>query len=179
MIEEERFCVYIHELPDGRKYVGMTMQNPETRFNHGNGYRNNDAFYSEIDKIGWNNIKHVIVAENLAFQEAAQLEIELIREFDTTNPEHGFNYVGGNREKKQKYTVNPLNLDFAYNLVKLRKSAKISQEILAKRVGVTQALISQYEKGFTRPKYDIATSIASVLGTTYEKLIGGGIREAE
>ena len=178
MIESARFCVYVHELPDGRKYVGMTMRDPKKRFLNGYGYRNNTSFYSEIQRIGWTNIKHIIAADNLTFQEAAQLEIELIREFDATNPECGFNYIGGDIHSKPKNTINPENKAFAENLINLRESANISQEVLAKRVGVSQSAIWQYEKGITRPKIAVLSSIAKVLGISADSLMRGDCIEA-
>ena len=149
------------------------MREPEKRFLKGYGYRNNTAFYSEIMRIGWDNINHIIIAENLTIQEAAQLEIELIRDLDTTNPKNGFNYIGGDRVSKQKYSSNPDNKAFSDKLINLRKKANISQESLAKCVGITQCAVWQYEKGITRPKYDVASAIACVLGVTVEQLMEG------
>ena len=110
MIDANKFCVYIHELPDGRKYIGMTSRKPEHRFHKdGSGYRNNIEFYSEIQKIGWENIKHIIVISGLSLQEAAQLEIELIREYETTNPENWIHavllHVGIGERCRLKITV--------------------------------------------------------------------------
>lgn len=45
------FCVYIHVLPNGKKYIGITCKKPEYRWNHGDGYKNNRHFYNAIKKI--------------------------------------------------------------------------------------------------------------------------------
>ena len=172
MIDANKFCVYIHELPDGRKYIGMTSRKPEHRFHKdGSGYRNNIEFYSEIQKIGWENIKHIIVISGLSLQEAAQLEIELIREYETTNPENGFNFVCGAMKNKSRKTKKR-NEDLPEKLIHLRTEKGMSQEELAKRVGVTQSAIWQYENGEATPKIKIAVDIARQLGVTVEALVG-------
>lgn len=59
---------------------------------------------------------------------------------------------------------------FASNLVKKREEKKMTQEELAKRTGVTQGAISQYERGIV-PTAPIAVKIAEALGTTVEQLV--------
>lgn len=60
---------------------------------------------------------------------------------------------------------------FSKNLVNLRTNKDISQEELAKRVGVTQTAIWQYENGLATPKLQIAIALANALGTTCEQLM--------
>ena len=64
--------------------------------------------------------------------------------------------------------------EFAHNLARLRTEKGITQEELAKRAGVTQAAIWQYEKGLATPKVQIAVRLANILGTTCEELIQNG-----
>lgn len=59
---------------------------------------------------------------------------------------------------------------FASNLVKKREAKRMTQEELAKRTGVTQGAISQYERGIV-PSATIAVKIAEALGTTVEQLV--------
>lgn len=63
-------------------------------------------------------------------------------------------------------------MGFSKNLAKLREQMKISQEVLAKKCGITQAAIWQYENGRATPKLEIAVKLADALGTTVEKLYG-------
>ena len=63
--------------------------------------------------------------------------------------------------------------EFAETLARMRAEKGFSQEELAKRVGVTQAAIWQYENHLATPKIAIAISIANALGTTCEALMGG------
>lgn len=37
--EEKKWCVYIHTVPSGKKYVGLTSKNPEDRWRNGRGYQ--------------------------------------------------------------------------------------------------------------------------------------------
>lgn len=68
--------------------------------------------------------------------------------------------------------------EFADNLVRLRAKKGISQEELAKRVGVTQAAIWQYENRLATPKIAIALALANVLDTTCEALMSGKVDAA-
>ena len=62
--------------------------------------------------------------------------------------------------------------EFAKNLKDLRNNKNISQRELAEIVGVTQVAISQYEKGESVPRINIAMKLAETLGVTCEELCG-------
>lgn len=57
---------------------------------------------------------------------------------------------------------------------KIREERKLSQDDLAKRLGVTRAVISQYETGKRQPKLDQLKKIAAALNCSYLDLIGEG-----
>lgn len=38
------FTIYMHEFPDGKKYIGMTSQTPERRWKTGEGYKKTKVF---------------------------------------------------------------------------------------------------------------------------------------
>ena len=76
---ENNFCVYIHISPSNKKYVGITSRKPSLRWSGGNGYKNNEHFYRAIQKYGWGNFQHLIVAKNLTKEEACKAEIDLIK----------------------------------------------------------------------------------------------------
>ena len=88
--------VYIHtNLINDKKYVGITQQNPEDRWQNGNGYPVNEHFTSAIKKYGWNNFKHIILFDNLTQEEAENIEIELIAYHKSNNRKFGYNKDNG------------------------------------------------------------------------------------
>ena len=62
--------------------------------------------------------------------------------------------------------------------MRLRAEKGLSQEELAKRIGVSQGAICQYESGDATPKIAIAVALARTLGTTCEALLYGEEKEA-
>lgn len=93
---EKRFVVYVHLVPNGKKYIGITCKKPERRWNNGKGYEKNLHFYNAILKYGWDNIQHIILYEDLTKEEACALEQELIKKFKTTDDRYGYNHsIGG------------------------------------------------------------------------------------
>lgn len=75
---------------NGKCYVGITKQKPEARWKTGgSGYRKCLLFWRAIEKHGWDNFDHIIFAKNLTQAEAENMEILLIRELKTQDPEFG------------------------------------------------------------------------------------------
>ena len=72
-----KYCVYEHIFPNGKKYIGVT-NNIQKRWKDGNGYKDNAEMYDEIKKVGWENIKHNIIVDNLRLNQATKLEKYLI-----------------------------------------------------------------------------------------------------
>lgn len=90
------YTVYVHQTPSGKRYVGITSKKPEYRWNSGKGYQNNKHFYNAVLKYGWDNIKHTIIATGLSKDAACKIEQQLIKEYDSTNPQNGYNNsIGG------------------------------------------------------------------------------------
>lgn len=93
------YCVYKHISPDGRIYIGITSQNPITRWQGGNGYKGNTYFTRAINKYGWENFQHIIIADNLTEEKAKQLEISLISFYHSNERAYGFNISSGGESK--------------------------------------------------------------------------------
>ena len=90
------YCVYMHICPNGKRYIGITGQNPNHRWlSDGRGYLNNEHFYRAISKYGWNNFKHEILFDGLTKEEACKKEIELIAIYQSNNPDYGYNLSSG------------------------------------------------------------------------------------
>ena len=62
---------------------------------------------------------------------------------------------------------------FAESLRRERERMGLSQKDLAEQLGVSQALISQYENGSTSPTVYLSVKIAKLFGTTVEKMANG------
>lgn len=61
---------------------------------------------------------------------------------------------------------------FGERLLKARKERKISQDELAKSLGVHAPIIGRYERGEVNPSIDVATKIADALGISLDYLTG-------
>lgn len=88
------FYVYIHISPSKKRYVGVTTQRPEKRWDNGKGYKFNKHFFAAIQKYGWKNFKHQIF-EVPSKDAMYKNERELIELFKTTDPEFGYNNSTG------------------------------------------------------------------------------------
>lgn len=110
IIENEPYYVYIHmNKINGKIYVGMSKrQNPNERWKNGRGYEYNWHFKSAIQKYGWDNFDHEIIASNLTEQEASNMEKILIEKLQTTNRKYGYNFAeGGYNNRGLKGELNP------------------------------------------------------------------------
>lgn len=90
-----KWTVYCHIAKDGRRYIGITGNIPSRRWDNGRGYKSNKLFYNYINKYGWDSLKHIIIKDNLTEQEAKQLEVELIKKYNTQDKKSGFNLTAG------------------------------------------------------------------------------------
>lgn len=90
------YVVYKHTAPNGKVYIGITNRKPEVRWGkNGNGYKRNTYFFQAIQKYGWDMISHEILFDNLPKEKACQIEMDLIKEYDSTNREKGYNISTG------------------------------------------------------------------------------------
>ena len=89
------YKLYLHTTPNGKRYYGITKQNPKKRWLSGHGYRNNQYFWRAITKYGWNNITHEVLCDGLTEHEAQELEQYMIQWYDTANRKYGYNLSKG------------------------------------------------------------------------------------
>ena len=116
--EDNLWTLYLHIVPKelsgydyDKYYVGITKQRPQKRWG-GNGVNYKSMHFSRaIEKYGWNNIQHIIIANNLTHDEANKFEKTLISKLNS-NGKYGYNVSdggdGGN--KKVMYPVNQYDL---------------------------------------------------------------------
>lgn len=98
--EERKWCVYMHRnKSNGKVYIGQTSMKPNKRYKKdGVGYKECSHFWNAIQKYGWDNFEHYVLFDGLTHQEANEIEIALIEQFDSMNPQHGYNLTTGGSE---------------------------------------------------------------------------------
>lgn len=136
------YTVYIHFCPSKKRYVGITCNSVDKRWKNGKGYKNNRHFYNAIKKYGWDNIEHIIIAENLSFDEASLMEKQLIEKYNTIDNHFGYNvcfggqdgWVGVHHTEEAKRKMSLAKKGKTY-----RKGYKLSEE--------TKRKISEKHKG--------------------------------
>lgn len=89
------YKVYKHTSPSGKVYIGITCQEVNKRWKNGLGYETQPAFHRAIQKYGWDNIKHEVLAEGLSKEQAQQMEIDLIAQYHSNEREYGYNLTNG------------------------------------------------------------------------------------
>ena len=91
----ENYYVYLHlNKINGKKYYGITSEKtPEIRWKK--GYSHNKHFNAAIQKYGWDNFDHIIIASNLTKIEAETMEHQLITQEKTNDPIYGYNLTSG------------------------------------------------------------------------------------
>ena len=93
--DDREYVVYVHIFPNGKRYVGITCRPVERRWESGAGYAKQLFMKRAIDKYGWSNIDHVILQKDLTIEEAERLEVDLIKQWKTREPLHGYNVDNG------------------------------------------------------------------------------------
>ena len=91
----KKYTVYMHiNKVNGKRYVGITSQNVKDRWGRGSKYHS-QHFGRAIDKYGWDAFEHNIVVEDLSREDACEIERILIKVYDLTNPQKGYNETLG------------------------------------------------------------------------------------
>lgn len=134
----KKYSVYCHTNKiNNKKYIGITSQKPQNRWQNGNGYKNNEHFFRAIQKYGWHNFLHEILYVDLSQEEAEKIEIKLIREWETVKNDKGYNIeFGGNVQKIIPRTTRD-------KISKALKGRKCSEQ--------TKIKISKANKGKSNP----------------------------
>lgn len=95
METNNNYIVYKHTTPSKKVYIGITRQNVSKRWKNGKGYEGCTAFFRAIEKYGWDNIQHEVIANGLTKGEACSMEQSLIAEYESYKPECGYNLTHG------------------------------------------------------------------------------------
>lgn len=164
---EREYCVYKHTSPTNKVYIGITCQEPEKRWRNGKGYADNDYFYKSIQKYGWENFKHEILAKNLTQEEAYKLEIEIIKKYDSTNREKGYNaHKGG----EGSHPDIPCSI-----ATRMKRSQAMKNVNKGRYVGGKSAKarkVKQYDlKGNLIAEYGSSTEASKAVGVDYSCIV--------
>ena len=89
------YTIYMHQCPNKKRYVGMTSTSLYDRWKKGTGYIYNSSFYSDIQKYGWDNIKHYKIATVQDKELAKSIESYFIQKYKTSLNKNGYNRVSG------------------------------------------------------------------------------------
>lgn len=90
----EKYKLYIHVFPNEKVYIGITSQDVNERWRHGEGYKN-QFVYKAILKYGWENIIHKVLFSGMTKKQAEKKEIELIIAYKSNDPNYGYNVANG------------------------------------------------------------------------------------
>ena len=185
-MENKKYTVYMHKNKINNKvYVGITCQKTNYRWGAGSGYRQQPKFYNAIKKYGWDNFEHIILFENLSFEEAKQKEIEIISKYNAFTKKYGYNATKGgdgsngvpcSEEKKQK--ISKANKGHKFNeetkllmsKLKLGKKPINCKKVLCIETGIIYDSMHTAEKE-TGAKYK---NISKVCKGEYGRKTAGG-----
>lgn len=131
------YLVYCHTSPSGKRYVGITGTSAEQRWSNGSGYKKNFYFYRAIQKYGWDSFQHTILFEGLTLEEAKYIEIRLIKEWNLTDKQFGYNLREGGDgsftiESRMKMSASRIgNKNCAGRMIPEEQRIKISNSLKA------------------------------------------------
>lgn len=93
----KRYKVYKHiNKINGKCYIGITSLELKERFGkNGSNYKQCTYFWNAIQKYGWDNFEHIIIADCLTKEEACNYEISLIEHMKTEYPNDCYNILLG------------------------------------------------------------------------------------
>lgn len=91
----DTWCLYKHTSPSGKVYIGIAKDVKHRWRANGNGYKGSTRIWYAIQKYGWENFTHEIIAENLTREEASELEKKTIAEYNSTDTRFGYNLTSG------------------------------------------------------------------------------------
>lgn len=162
------WTVYCHTNKiNGKMYVGITAKkNPNQRWRNGKGYADTPHFGAAINKYGWENYDHEIIASNLTEEEACNFEKWLIKELNLLDDKYGYNISeGGNKgclfhgERHPMYGRHHTEASKQANREKhLGKTFKMSKEAKEK---IRQSAMGNH-RGFQRKVQCVETGVVYI-----------------
>ena len=91
----DQYSVYKLTSPENKVYIGMAKDISHRWRGSGNGYKGSTRIYDAIQQFGWENFQKEILYRGLSRIEASCKEKELIAQYQSTNPDYGYNMQTG------------------------------------------------------------------------------------
>lgn len=140
------FTVYMHvNKINQKKYIGITSQKPERRWKNGKGY-SEQYFARAIDKYGWENFDHFILCEGLEEDEAKQMEIKLIAEYQANDTDYGYNQSIGGEGLSKYHTEEERQQAHKESAARKRARVKADPEKYQQRLEQMREFKKQYRE---------------------------------
>lgn len=148
-MNDRKYVVYKHTSPNGKCYIGITRQKPETRWRKdGSGYIGNTYIYNAIKKYGFENFQHEILYTGLTKEEAEQKEIELIAYYKSDNRDFGYNIEHGGNSVGKLSEETKRKIAYANQNRSLETREKLRKAMLGKKLPIeTRKKISESNMG--------------------------------
>ena len=131
------WIIYKHtNKANGKSYIGQTIQDANTRWKNGLGYKNYkktaSVFFNAIKKYGWNNFSHEIIEKSIPSQEKANEReiywIEHFRSYIGFIDCNGYNMtLGGNSGNHLGYAVYQISKENLSIVNKFSSTAEASR----------------------------------------------------
>lgn len=163
-VEPKVFCVYKHETPDGKIYIGQAKGDPRQRWQDGKGYRSQKFGIEAVSKYGWQAIKSYVyhpygwleitpekplILDDvywLTQSEADYIENAAIISLDTVN--HGWNVrKGSDRLVTTTHEVDEDNIKTNLNLSLNKKDInRIKWFAMTHNTSVSQLVVHMFNE---------------------------------
>lgn len=170
--EEYKHIVYIHNFPNGKKYIGITCQAAKLRWRcNGSGYKTQSRIFRAIEKYGWNNIESKIIYDGLSKQEAETMEINLIAMYNSTNKSCGYNSDNGGNSKGRNSSETRTKISFSKKGKKASDEAKRNMSIAQtgrKQTDETKKKLSKIKTGIPKSEETKAKISKTLKSNEYE-----------
>lgn len=127
----KEYTVYLHIVPRSlsgynwdKYYVGITSIAIKERWGkNGTGYHSQSYFWMAIQKYGWDNIEHEIIAEHLTKDEACNFEKKLISLLQSNISIYGYNLTSGGEGNSICDHLNVCQYDLDGNFISVYPNA--------------------------------------------------------
>lgn len=155
------YIVYKHtNLLNGKVYVGQTKYSPEKRWGrNGKYYLYHDTTFSRaINKYGWDNFSHKIIATGLTKIEADEMEISLIQKYKELKISYNMTIGGEGRvgipfpehlkkEVSKRFKGKPLTEEHKQrisNSLKGKSKSEVAKQHMRGKIAVNRRPVLQF-----------------------------------